>query len=129
LRRSKRRNLSDLRKGSRNPIVPFLYFIQAAINPFPVLLPDTSQQLPSNLLQIMEQSMKLIEQRIAFLQDQINQVISGGKLHPYASCTLLFVVNLDLIWACVVNEVSQPPRPRSTRGLTRSSTSWRAPWN
>jgi hypothetical protein len=91
LRRSKRRNLSALRKGSRNPIVPFRYFIQATINPFPALLPDTSQQLPSNLVQIMEQRMKLIEQRSAFLQEQINQVISDGNPHLYPPCTLLFV--------------------------------------
>ena len=37
-----------------------------------------SQQLPTNLVEIMEQRMKLIEQRSAYLQEQINQVISDG---------------------------------------------------
>uniref|UniRef100_A0A804RGC4 Peptide chain release factor domain-containing protein n=3 Tax=Zea mays TaxID=4577 RepID=A0A804RGC4_MAIZE len=32
-----------------------------------------SQQLPANLVEIMEQRMKLIEQRSAYLQEQINQ--------------------------------------------------------
>jgi peptide chain release factor 1 len=35
-----------------------------------------SQQLPANLMGIMEQRMKLIEQKTAYLQEQINQVIS-----------------------------------------------------
>jgi hypothetical protein len=34
-----------------------------------------SQQLPANLVQIMEQRMKLIEQRSAFLQEQIFYVL------------------------------------------------------
>jgi len=38
-----------------------------------------SQQLPANLVAIMEQRMKLIEQRSAYLQEQINQVISDWQ--------------------------------------------------
>jgi hypothetical protein len=40
---------------------------------------EMSQQLPANLVGIMEQRMKLIEQRSAYLQEQINQVISDGQ--------------------------------------------------
>jgi peptide chain release factor 1 len=32
-----------------------------------------NQQLPANLVGVMEQRMKLIEQRSAYLQEQINQ--------------------------------------------------------
>ncbi|AQK41984.1 Peptide chain release factor 1 [Zea mays] len=40
---------------------------------------EMSQQLPANLVEIMEQRMKLIEQRSAYLQEQINQEIEGLK--------------------------------------------------
>jgi len=42
---------------------------------------EMSQQLPANLVGIMEQRMKLIEQRNAYLQlqEQINQIISDGQ--------------------------------------------------
>uniref|UniRef100_A0A0E0PK12 Prokaryotic-type class I peptide chain release factors domain-containing protein n=2 Tax=Oryza TaxID=4527 RepID=A0A0E0PK12_ORYRU len=38
---------------------------------------EMNQQLPANLVGVMEQRMKLIEQRSAYLQEQINQVIFG----------------------------------------------------
>ncbi|BAS93122.1 Os05g0277300 [Oryza sativa Japonica Group] len=34
---------------------------------------EMNQQLPANLVGVMEQRMKLIEQRSAYLQEQINQ--------------------------------------------------------
>uniref|UniRef100_A0ACD5ZMP8 Uncharacterized protein n=1 Tax=Avena sativa TaxID=4498 RepID=A0ACD5ZMP8_AVESA len=46
---------------------------------------DMSQQLPSNLVQIMEQRMKLIEQRSAFLQEQINQPAASPEEYSRAN--------------------------------------------
>lgn len=43
----------------------------------PLFASDMNQQLPANLVGVMEQRMKLIEQRSAYLQEQINQVIFG----------------------------------------------------
>ncbi|KAM0824737.1 hypothetical protein ACQ4PT_070002 [Festuca glaucescens] len=46
---------------------------------------DMSQQLPANLVQIMEKRMKLIEQRSAFLQEQINQPAASPEEYSRAN--------------------------------------------
>ncbi|KAM3400628.1 hypothetical protein ACQJBY_005463 [Aegilops geniculata] len=46
---------------------------------------DTSHQLPANLVQIMEQRMKLIEQKSAYLQEQINQPAASPEEYSRAN--------------------------------------------
>ncbi|KAI4965332.1 hypothetical protein ZWY2020_054785 [Hordeum vulgare] len=46
---------------------------------------DMSQQLPANLVQIMEQRMKLIEQKSAYLQEQINQPAASPEEYSRAN--------------------------------------------
>ncbi|XP_044448315.1 peptide chain release factor 1, mitochondrial isoform X2 [Triticum aestivum] len=46
---------------------------------------DMSHQLPANLVQIMEQRMKLIEQKSAYLQEQINQPAASPEEYSRAN--------------------------------------------
>ncbi|PWZ44449.1 Peptide chain release factor 1 [Zea mays] len=46
---------------------------------------EMSQQLPANLVEIMEQRMKLIEQRSAYLQEQINQPAASPEEYSRAN--------------------------------------------
>jgi hypothetical protein len=47
-----------------------------SLNPL-IFASETSAELPAKLVVVMEQRMKLIEQKSAYLQDQTNQVISS----------------------------------------------------
>lgn len=83
----------------RNLIVPLFFssstwrnhFIQALLL-FPYFASGMSQQLPANLVETMDQRMKLIEQRSAYLQEQINQVISDVQPPLGTFCTVVFIV-------------------------------------
>jgi hypothetical protein len=62
------------------------------------LASEMSQQLPANVVGIMEQRMKLIEQRSAYLLEQINQVISDGQ----SFSLMVSVMNKnDMVYHCV----------------------------
>uniref|UniRef100_R7WEH8 Prokaryotic-type class I peptide chain release factors domain-containing protein n=1 Tax=Aegilops tauschii TaxID=37682 RepID=R7WEH8_AEGTA len=73
------------RGGGEKSKFDLIYLIRALILLSPNFASDMSHQLPANLVQIMEQRMKLIEQKSAYLQEQINQPAASPEEYSRAN--------------------------------------------